>query len=155
MLRDDDHWLAVTDAFYSAALSQQGWYQALEGLAHATGSANGELIGLGANAAVPFNIFTNIDPAFVTDFVAAGGGDPALNPRVGAALYNTFHHKGVAVAMFVAGVYFSNSALQFSGLLFFGHSSFDRLLGYGLKYPDSFHNTHLGPIGKSDKQNHI
>lgn len=79
----------------------------------------------------------------------------AINPRVGAALYNTFHHKGVAVAMFVAGVYFSNSALQFSGLLFFGHSSFDRLLGYGLKYPDSFHNTHLGPIGKSDKQNHI
>lgn len=86
MLRDDDHWLAVTDAFYSAALSRQGWYQALEGFAEATGSANGELIGLGANAAVPFNIFTNIDPAFVTDFVAAGGGDPALNPRVNAGM---------------------------------------------------------------------
>ena len=86
MLRDDDHWLAVTDAFYSAALSQDGWYQALEGLAEATGSANGELIGLGANAAVPFNIFTNIDSAFVADFVAAGGGDPQLNPRVNAGI---------------------------------------------------------------------
>lgn len=86
MLRDDDHWLAVTDAFYSAALSQEGWYQALDGLAEATGSANGELIGLGANAAVPFNIFTNIDPAFVQDFVDVGGGDPALNPRVGAGI---------------------------------------------------------------------
>lgn len=86
MLRDDEHWLAVTDAFYSAALSQQGWYQALEGLAEATGSANGELIGLGANAAVPFNIFTNIDPAFVADFVAVGGGDPDLNPRVKAGM---------------------------------------------------------------------
>lgn len=86
MLRNDDHWLAVTDAFYSAALSQQGWYQALEGLADATGSANGELIGLGADAAVPFNIFTNIDPAFVADFVAVGGGDPRLNPRVNAGM---------------------------------------------------------------------
>lgn len=86
MVRDEAHWLELTDAFYSAALSQQGWYEALEGLAEATGSSNGELIGLGANAAVPFNIFTNIDPAFITDFVDAGGGDPALNPRVGAGI---------------------------------------------------------------------
>jgi hypothetical protein len=30
----------------------------------------------------------------------------------------------------------------------FGHSNMDRLLGYGLKYPDAFQNTHLGVIGK-------
>lgn len=84
MVRDDEQWLALTDAFYSAALSQNGWYEALHGLAEATGSANGELIGLGANSTVPFNIFTNIDPAFVQDFIDVGGGDPALNPRVNA-----------------------------------------------------------------------
>ena len=35
------------------------------------------------------------------------------------------------------------------GLILFGHSSMDRILGYGLKYPDSFEHTHLGMIGKS------
>ncbi|MBW3566851.1 MAG: helix-turn-helix transcriptional regulator [Proteobacteria bacterium] len=86
MLRDDEHWLALTDAFYSAALAQQGWYEALHDLAEATGSANGELIGLGANAAVPFNIFTNIDPDFEKAFVEVGGGNPLLNPRVNAGM---------------------------------------------------------------------
>ena len=30
----------------------------------------------------------------------------------------------------------------------FGHSSFDRVMGYGLKHEDSFQNTHLGGIGR-------
>jgi hypothetical protein len=30
-----------------------------------------------------------------------------------------------------------------------GHSSFDRILGYGLKYSDSFQHTHLGMIGRT------
>ena len=29
-----------------------------------------------------------------------------------------------------------------------GHSSFDRVLGYGLKHEDAFQNTHLGRIGR-------
>ncbi len=33
----------------------------------------------------------------------------------------------------------------------FAHSSMDRMLGYGLKYEDSFGNTHLGMIGKKSK----
>jgi hypothetical protein len=31
----------------------------------------------------------------------------------------------------------------------FGHSAFDRMLGYGMKYTDSFQHTHLGLIGKA------
>jgi hypothetical protein len=71
-----------------------------------------------------------------------------VNTRVGAFTYNLLHHKGVALILFLVGAYFSNEALQFTGLLLFGHSSFDRMLGYGLKYSDSFKNTHLGLIGK-------
>jgi hypothetical protein len=71
-----------------------------------------------------------------------------LNSRVGAFSYNLLHHKGIAIAFYLAGIHFSSEPLQFVGLLLFGHSSFDRMLGYGLKYPDSFHNTHLGWIGK-------
>jgi hypothetical protein len=39
--------------------------------------------------------------------------------------------------------------IRFSALEFlFGHSSFDRVLGYGLKHEDAFQNTHLGRIGR-------
>lgn len=74
-----------------------------------------------------------------------------VNARVGAITYNICHHKGIAVALYLIGIYFTSPVLQFIGLLSFGHSSFDRMLGYGLKYPDNFQNTHLGPIGKRQR----
>ncbi|HEX6929597.1 MAG TPA: helix-turn-helix transcriptional regulator [Gammaproteobacteria bacterium] len=86
MLQSNEHWLSVADAFYDAALDGQGWGRALEGLAEATGSSVGELIGLGSNAAVPFNILTNAKPGFEKEFVASGGGDPRINPRVNAGM---------------------------------------------------------------------
>jgi hypothetical protein len=70
-----------------------------------------------------------------------------VNPKVGAAAYNFLHHKGIAVACFLAGLWLANNDLQFTGLLLLGHSSFDRVFGYGLKYGDNFKNTHLGWIG--------
>lgn len=70
-----------------------------------------------------------------------------INPRVGAVTYNIVHHKAVGIAMYIFGSLLVNHPLQLAGLILFGHSSMDRLLGYGLKYPDSFQNTHLGPIG--------
>lgn len=68
-----------------------------------------------------------------------------------------YTHKGVALAIYMLGAAASFHELQFvdpfvvqfAGLLLFGHSAFDRLLGYGLKYADSFQNTHLGRIGKA------
>lgn len=70
-----------------------------------------------------------------------------VNTRIGANLYNLFHHKGIAIACYLLGQYTNNPELTFTGLLLFGHSAFDRILGYGLKYPDNFKNTHLGWIG--------
>ena len=71
-----------------------------------------------------------------------------VNTRTGAMVYNFFHHKGVAIVVYVTGLSLNNEVLQLIGLILFGHSSMDRMLGYGLKYPDSFQNTHLGLIGK-------
>jgi hypothetical protein len=71
-----------------------------------------------------------------------------VNSKTGAITYNTAHHKGLAILIYLAGIYFSLTALQFAGILLFAHSSFDRMLGYGLKFSDSFHHTHLGMIGK-------
>lgn len=86
MLRNDEQWLAVTDAFHAAALDRSGWHPALEGLAQATGSQVGELICIGSDATVPINLMTGIDPGFQAAFVACGGGDPRINPRVAAGM---------------------------------------------------------------------
>lgn len=78
-----------------------------------------------------------------------------FNTKIGADLYNIFHHKGVAVLVLIAGYTFAIPNMQLAGIILFGHSSFDRILGYGLKYPDHFQNTHLGPIGKDQKTGNI
>ncbi len=69
-----------------------------------------------------------------------------VNPYVGAITYNLFHHKGIAILVGMIGIVFANSYLQFGGLILFSHSSFDRIVGYGLKYITGFKNTHLGKI---------
>lgn len=73
----------------------------------------------------------------------------AINTKIGAYTYNILHHKGTILFLFFLGVFMQNEVLQMIGIVFFGHSSFDRFLGYGLKYTDSFNNTHLGKIGKN------
>jgi hypothetical protein len=57
--------------------------------------------------------------------------------------------KGIAIAIAAIGIVLASSALIFAGILLFAHSSFDRILGYGLKYSDNFTHTHLGYIGKA------
>jgi hypothetical protein len=71
-----------------------------------------------------------------------------INTRAGAVLYNLFHHKGVGIAVGVAGFMLGQEAVILAGIILFGHSAMDRLFGYGLKYSDDFKNTHLGKIGK-------
>jgi hypothetical protein len=71
-----------------------------------------------------------------------------VNNKVGAALYNLFHHKGIAILIFLAGMYLSNDLLLRAGVLLFGHAALDRIAGYGLKYNKGFSFTHLGMIGK-------
>ena len=69
--------------------------------------------------------------------------------KVGAVVYNIFHHKGIAVIITMAGFYFNNDIVCFAGVVLFGHSSMDRFFGYGLKHFEGFKFTHLGQIGKN------
>ncbi|MBE14812.1 MAG: hypothetical protein CL867_01040 [Cytophagaceae bacterium] len=66
-----------------------------------------------------------------------------INTKVGAWSYNLLHHKGLAIGVFLIGVYWAIDGLQFVGLLLFTHAAFDRMLGYGLKYERGFKFTHL------------
>jgi hypothetical protein len=74
-----------------------------------------------------------------------------VNTKTGAFTYNLFYHKGIAIAVFILGIFLSSVMCQFIGIILFAHSSLDRMLGYGLKYDDSFQHTHLGMIGKNKK----
>ena len=68
----------------------------------------------------------------------AGGNKP------GAILYNIFHHKAVAITVFMTGLMLNHVELQLAGIILFGHSSMDRAFGYGLKLKEGFKFTHLG-----------
>jgi hypothetical protein len=71
-----------------------------------------------------------------------------LNNRAGAICYNSIHHKGIALAVYLIGFCMHCGSLQLAGIILFGHSSMDRMMGYGLKYFKGFNFTHLGVIGK-------
>ncbi len=73
----------------------------------------------------------------------------AISPRAGALSYNLVHHRAVSVALYILGSLLAIPWLQAAALIMFAHSSFDRVLGYGLKFPDSFQHTHLGMIGRA------
>lgn len=71
-----------------------------------------------------------------------------INTKIGAFTYNLFHNKAIAIVLGLCGFYLDNSLLTLIAVILFSHAALDRFFGYGLKYPDSFKNTHLGIIGK-------
>lgn len=76
-----------------------------------------------------------------------------ISSKAGAIAYNILHHKGVIAVLILAGLFLMDGLMIKMGLIFMAHSCFDRVLGYGLKYADSFDHTHLGWIGKSKVKN--
>lgn len=84
----------------------------------------------------------------------------AVNTKVGAWLYNFFHHKGVAILIGFSGLLFTSTPMEdvvwytelpialSAMIILYGHASMDRMFGIGLKHEDHFRNTHLGRIGQ-------
>jgi hypothetical protein len=70
-------------------------------------------------------------------------------PRAGAAIYNLGHTWLLPGIIGIVGILAPASADLPIALIWFGHIGVDRLLGYGLKFPTSFQDTHLGRIGRS------
>lgn len=70
-----------------------------------------------------------------------------VNNKIGAFVYNLFHHKGVAILIGMLAWWAQNDIFLLVGIILFAHSAFDRIWGYGLKYNQGFTYTHLGEIG--------
>lgn len=72
-----------------------------------------------------------------------------FNSQIGAFTYNLFHHKGLAILIYLFGIYFADETMQLIGAILFAHAALDRIFGYGLKYGSAFKETHLGTIGNN------
>jgi hypothetical protein len=68
-------------------------------------------------------------------------------PHVGAITYNLLHNWVVGGGLMLAGLAIGSPLLGQVGAILVAHTGIDRLLGYGLKYPTSFKDTHLGRLG--------
>jgi len=56
-----------------------------------------------------------------------------INRNVGAIMYNFIHHKALAILLYLTVSFIQWPELQLAGLVMFGHSSLDRVLGFGLQ----------------------
>jgi hypothetical protein len=71
-----------------------------------------------------------------------------VGSRAGAATYNLTHNYVLPLLLLVAGALTVHPRIVPYALIWTAHIGLDRMLGYGLKYPSGFSETHLGPIGK-------
>lgn len=66
------------------------------------------------------------------------------NTRLGAATYNSVHTETPPILLLCYGLAQSNKPVMGAALTWLAHIAMDRMLGFGLKYEDSFKHTHLG-----------
>jgi hypothetical protein len=64
-------------------------------------------------------------------------------PRIGSYVYNAMHSYLLPATLAAAALLFHRPFLLPYAFLWFNHIGIDRLLGYGLKYPQAFGLTHL------------
>ena len=67
----------------------------------------------------------------------------AAGPRVGAMVYNVAHTTIGPVALGAVCLILGGGIEVKIALIWLAHIGVDRLLGYGLKYPTAFKDTHL------------
>ena len=63
--------------------------------------------------------------------------------RAGAVFYDTLHLEALPIALGVVGVLAESDACIALALVWLAHIGMDRALGYGLKYPTVFKDSHL------------
>ncbi len=80
---------------------------------------------------------------FVPDLSALGY---LKNVEIGSVLYNLFHTYTIPVVIMICGLLIHNSNALMISLIWIAHIGMDRMLGYGLKYPTKFQDTHLNRV---------
>jgi hypothetical protein len=68
------------------------------------------------------------------------------NPGLGALTYNLVHTYAFPALLMAIALALNVQWLILIALILFAHIGMDRLVGYGLKYPTVFKETHLGRV---------
>lgn len=71
-----------------------------------------------------------------------------INPRIGSIAYNIGHSMILPLLLLTSGLLNNWELAVHLSLIWLAHIGLDRMLGYGLKFADSFKHTHLGNIGR-------
>lgn len=66
--------------------------------------------------------------------------------KTGAVIYNMFHTYSLPILIVLIASVFSQSLWLAVGLIWLAHIGMDRMIGYGLKYPTAFKDTHLNRV---------
>lgn len=66
--------------------------------------------------------------------------------RVGTTAYNLAHTLSIPIVLAMVGLMSDSTRVVAIALVWSAHITFDRLIGYGLKYPGTFKDTHLNRI---------
>lgn len=73
-------------------------------------------------------------------------------PRLGAFTYNVVHNWALGLAVLGLAVATNSVPIAIAGAILVAHVGMDRAVGYGLKLSTSFHDTHLGRMGRDRGQ---
>lgn len=66
-----------------------------------------------------------------------------INKKLGSIIYNLIHNYLLALFIIIFGNYAGSPNLIVVGYILLSHVSLDRFLGFGLKYPSDFKDTHI------------
>ncbi len=113
----------------------------LEGLAAAAGA-----VALYAHEGSSWRLFALL--FLVPDLAMLGY---LAGPKVGAAVYNALHIYVGPALLAACGLGLASETAVSIALVWAAHIGFDRALGYGLKYPTAFGDTHLGRVGRNGR----
>jgi hypothetical protein len=70
----------------------------------------------------------------------------AAGTKIGALTYNLAHSYVAPVIIAIIGVQIGEPLIVGISLIWFAHIGLDRMIGYGLKYPTDFKDTHLAHV---------
>ncbi len=74
------------------------------------------------------------------------------NVKLGAALYNLAHFVALPAALVALSLLTHRGGLLSFSLIWIAHIQLDRALGFGLKYPTFFKDTHLQRVSDGEQR---
>jgi hypothetical protein len=72
------------------------------------------------------------------------------SPRIGTFTYNLVHNWVLGIVTLGIGAWLASPTVLLVAAILIAHVGMDRAVGYGLKLPGSFHDTHLGRMGRTE-----